>query len=391
MNIFVPRVKLMPKEAVLYKIIDKNKKLVECSACPRRCKIGENLYGFCGIRWNFDGKLFLVSHSLAIAVAIDPIEKKPLYHFYPGSMVLSISTTGCSWGCQFCQNWDISQRRFIAGWRLPPELVVELALAYGAQGITYTYNEPIVFIEYAYDIGIISKKHKLFNTMVTNGYMTDEAVDIVTKFVDAVTIDLKGHGDKELTKKLCYVLDVESVFNSMIELKKKGVFLEITDLVIPRYGDDINKMRKLAKWISENLGPETPLHLLKFHPDYKLLDIPSTPVKVLEKHVEVSKEEGLIYAYIGNVPGHQYEHTYCPSCLKPVIKRFGFDIVEHNLVNDSRCGFCGYRLNIVGGVNPKYKMDRFVYIPLETYTEFVHISYEKVRDFTLGDNLDKQN
>jgi len=374
----------MPKEALLYRLIDMNKRIVECTACPRRCKIGDGLYGFCGIRWNFNGKLYLVSYGLAIAVAIDPIEKKPLYHFHPGSAVFSMSTTGCSWGCIFCQNWDISQRRMIAGWKLPPETVVNIALAYGAHGITYTYNEPVVFVEYAYDVGVIAKKHNLFNTMVTNGYMTDETVDIVAKFVDAITVDLKGHGDQEVAKKLCLVPDVEPVFNTIVELKKKGVFVEITDLVIPKYGDDTEKARKLARWIVENLGPETPVHFLRFHPDYKLLDVPSTPVKTLEKHISVAREEGLVYTYIGNVPGHHYEHTYCPKCGKPVIKRLGFDIIEYNLDEELRCRYCGYKINIVGGVSSTYKLERFVYIPLELYTEFIHVKPSEIKKFILG-------
>lgn len=374
----------MPKEALLYRVIDKSKKLVECTACPRRCKLLDNQYGFCGIRWNFDGKLYLVSHGLAIAVAIDPIEKKPLYQFNPGSMVFSMSTTGCSWGCVFCQNWDISQRRVIAGWKLEPELAVKLATAYGAQGITYTYNEPVVFIEYAYDVGILARKEGLFNTMVTNGYMTDETIDLVVKFMDAATVDLKGHGDRDVARKLSLVPDIEPVFQAIIELKRRGVYIEITDLVIPRYGDDLEKARKLARWIVENLGPETPIHFLRFHPDYKLLDIPSTSVKVLEKHAAIAKEEGLHYVYLGNVPGHELENTYCPRCGKILIRRVGFDIVEVNLRDDMSCPYCGYKVNIVGRIHPTYKLDRFAYIPLEAYTEFIHIPNDKVRNFVFS-------
>lgn len=371
----------MPKEALLYRVVDAEKKLVECLACPRRCSVAEGKYGFCGIRWNIDGKLYLVSHGLAIAVAIDPIEKKPLYHFNPGSMVLSIATTGCNWACIFCQNWDISQRRVIAGWKLDPEVVVKLAEAYGAHGITYTYNEPIVFIEYAYDIGMIAKKHGLFNTMVTNGYMSDETIDLVAKFMDAATVDLKGHGDPEFARKLSSVPDTEPVFHAMVELKRKGVFIEVTDLVVPKYGDSIEKARKLARWIVENLGPETPLHFLRFHPDYKLLNVPSTPVEVLEKHVEVAKEEGLHYVYIGNVPGHELENTYCPSCGKVVVRRIGFDLVEWKLDNEMRCQYCGYRINIAGKLYPTYKLSRFVYLPLDAFTEFVHVPEHKVKEF----------
>ncbi len=375
----------MPKEALLYRLLDAERKIVECLACPRRCKIPEGAAGFCGIRWNFEGKLYLACHGLAIAVAIDPIEKKPLYHFNPGSAVFSMSTTGCSWACKFCQNWDISQRKVIAGWRLEPERIVELAKAYGAHGITYTYNEPVVFIEYAYDVGMLAKKHGLFNTMVTNGYMTDETIDLVSKFIDAATIDLKGHGDPEFAKKLCLVPPghMEYVFNAMIELKRKGVFIEVTDLVVPKYGDDLEKAKKLARWIVENLGPDTPLHFLRFHPDYQLLDVPSTPVEVLEKHVEIARAEGLRYVYVGNVPGHEYEHTYCPNCGSIVIRRFGFEILEVRLTEDNRCTNCGAKINIVGRVHPTYRLDRMVYIPLDLYTEFVHVPHTKLRNYVL--------
>jgi len=376
-------VSALPKEALLYRTIDSMRKMVECTACPRRCKLLEDQYGFCGIRWNFEGRLYLVSHGLAIAVAIDPIEKKPLYHFNPGSLVFSMSTTGCSWACQFCQNWDISQRKVIAGWKLPPELAVKLATAYGAQGMTYTYNEPIIFIEYAYDVGLLAKKYGLFNTMVTNGYMTEEAIDIVGKFIDAATVDLKGHGDREFARKFSMVYDTEPIFNALIELKKKGIFVEITDLVVPKYGDDLEKARKLARWIVENLGPETPVHFLRFHPDYQVTYLPSTPVNTLEKHIEVAKSEGLKHVYIGNVPGHHFENTYCANCGSTLIRRMGFDILEVNLRDDLRCPYCGYRANIAGKIHPMYKLERFVYVPLEAFTEFVHIKSNSIREFVL--------
>jgi len=374
---------ILPKEALLYKVIDSSKRLVECTACPRRCKLLDGQYGFCGIRWNFDGKLYLVSHGLAIAVAIDPIEKKPLYHFSPGSLVFSMSTTGCSWACKFCQNWDISQRRVVAGWRLEPELAVKLAMAYGAHGMTYTYNEPIIFLEYAYDVGVEARKHGLFNTMVTNGYMTEEAIDVVVKFMDAATVDLKGHGDKEFARKFSLVYDTEPIFNALVELKRKGVFIEITDLVVPKYGDDLDKARKLARWIVENLGPETPVHFLRFHPDYQVMDLPSTPIKTLEKHIDVAINEGLRHVYIGNVPGHKFENTYCPNCGRVVIRRMGFDILNVDLTEDLRCPSCRYKINIAGRVYPTYKLERFVYIPLEAFTEFVHIKPDSLRDFVL--------
>jgi len=367
------------KEALLYRVVDEG--IVECTACPRRCRLRHGQHGFCGVRWNVDGKLYLAVYGLAIAVAVDPIEKKPLYHFHPGSMVFSIATTGCNWACQFCQNWDISQRRVVAGWRLPPEMVVELAKASGAQGITYTYNEPVVFIEYAYDTGRIAKREGFFNTMVTNGYMTDETLDIVGKFVDAATVDIKGNADPEFAKKYSHVLDAEMILEAMKELKRKGVFIEVTDLVVPEVGADLNRARKLVRWICENLGPETPIHFLRFHPDYKMMDIPPTPVELLEKHAEVAKSEGMHYVYIGNVPGHSLENTYCPGCKKLLVRRIGFDILEWRITEDMRCPYCGYKINIAGRLHPTYRESRMRYIPLDLYTDFVSVEHNKVVDF----------
>ncbi len=367
----------MPKEALLYRRLDGN--VVECLACGRRCKVPEGSYGFCGVRWNLNGRLYLMVHSLLSAIAIDPIEKKPLYHFNPGSMVLSLSTFGCNWACRFCQNFDISQRRILEGWHVPPETLVQIAETYGAHGITFTYNEPTIFIEYAYDVASIAKKKGLFITFVTNGYLSDEAVDLAAKFLDAATVDFKGNGDPEFARKYSLVPNLEVVFNALVELKRKGVFIEITDLVIPEIGDNLEQTRKLVRWIVDNLGPDTPIHFLRFHPDYELLDIPPTPIETLEKHAQIAKEEGLKYVYIGNVPGHPLEHTYCPKCGKAVIKRFGFDILDVNLTEDNRCAFCGERINIGGRVWPTWRMpDRFVYIPIQTLAKYVRLSKEDI-------------
>ncbi len=370
------------KPSKLFRVVDEEKKVIECLACPRRCRIPDGGHGFCGVRWNFGGRAYLAVYGLAIAVAIDPIEKKPLYHFNPGSAVFSIATTGCTWACKYCQNWDISQRRMIAGWKLSPELVVKLAEAYGAHGITYTYNEPVVFIDYAYDIGVIAKKHGLFNTMVTNGYMSDETLDLVKQFIDAATVDVKGNGDDEFLQKFAAVPKghFEYVLQAMVEMKRSGIFVEVTNLVVPRYGDDLEKCRKLMRWIVENLGPETPVHFLRFHPDYKMLDVPPTPVETLEKHARVAKEEGLHYVYIGNVPGHELENTYCPNCGTLVVRRFGFEILEWRLDSEFRCPNCGYKLNFSGRLYPTYRSDRFAYVPLDLYTEFVHVPESKLRE-----------
>lgn len=188
-------------------------------------------------------------------------------HYNPGSMVLSIATTGCNWMCMYCQNFDISQRRRAEGWELNPEDIVKLAHELGAHGITYIYNEPTIFIEFAHDTGILAHKHGLFNTFVTNGYMTDESIDLASKFLDAATVDFKGNANPDFLKKFSGVPNPEEIFHTISELKRKGVFIEITDLVVPKIGDDLNYARKLVKWIVENLGPETPVHFLRFHPE----------------------------------------------------------------------------------------------------------------------------
>ena len=368
----------MVKEVSLYKRLENN--IVQCTACARRCKIPPNKYGFCGVRWNINGKLYLMVYGKLSAIAIDPIEKKPLYQFNPGSMVLSLSTYGCCWMCQFCQNYDISQRRLLEGFDVNPEMLVNIAETYNAHGITFTYNEPIIFMEYAYDVAKIAKRKGFFITFVTNGYMTDESIDLASKFLDAATIDFKGHGETKFLRRYCGVPDPEPIFQTILELKRKGVFIEITDLVVPKIGADLEQARKLCKWIVDNLGPETPIHFLRFHPDYNLLDIPWTPIELLEKHVEIAKQEGLKYVYIGNVPGHPYEHTYCPNCGKIVIKRYGFDILEVNVTEDNRCKYCGYKINIGGKIWPTWKLtDRFVYIPINLLTKYVKINVEEVK------------
>ena len=323
---------------------------VKCNLCHRRCIIKPGKYGVCGVRINIDGKLYTLVYGLLTAVNVDPIEKKPLMHFYPGSSVLSISTTGCNFFCQFCQNWTISQLRHdeIYGQYATPEEVVRWALNYGADGISYTYNEPTIFYEFMYDVAELAKKHGLFNTMVTNGYMTPEAVDEIGSFMDAATVDFKGAGNKKFYHKYIYVPEPERIFETLLAMKEKGWWIEITNLVVPRYGDKEEDIRRLAKWIVENLGPETPFHLLRFHPEYRMMDVPPTPIETLEKLAKIAEDEGLKHVYIGNVPGHPKEHTYCPQCGFPVIKRYGFFIEEYNLTEDGKCPKCGYKLNIKG-------------------------------------------
>jgi len=282
---------------------------------------------------------------------LDPIEKKPLMHFEPGSYVLSISTVGCNFFCMFCQNWEISQSRLekgLYGQYVEPEEVIELALSRGASGISYTYNEPTVFYEYMYEVAKLAKREGLFNTMVTNGYLSPEAVHELAPLMDAATVDFKGSANAHFYRKYMGVPDPNPIFDTLNEMKARGFFLEVTNLIVPKYGDKEEDLRKLARWIVDNLGPETPFHLLRFYPHYRMASLPPTPVEILERLAKIAKDEGLNYVYIGNVWGHPMENTYCPKCGKLVIKRLGFDIIDWKLKEDNRCPYCGYKLNIKG-------------------------------------------
>ncbi|MGC8665043.1 MAG: AmmeMemoRadiSam system radical SAM enzyme [Nitrososphaeria archaeon] len=342
----------MKKEAQLLKKKDGR---IECLACARGCTLGEGQIGFCGVRGVYGGKLYLLNYGVLNALHMDPIEKKPLVHFHPGSKVLSMGTTGCSWACSFCQNYDLSQRKRVEGYEITPEEVLNIAKKYEADGLAYTYNEPSIFAEFAHDVGVMAHRSSLFNVFVSNGYFTDEGVDYFSEFLDGITVDFKGNANRDFLRKYAAVPDPEPIFRSLKELKDKKIHIEITDLVVPKIGDNIEDAKKLSRWIADNLGEDTPIHFLRFHPDYKLLWLPETPVKTLEEHYRAAKGEGLKYIYIGNVPGHPYESTYCPNCGSPVIKRYGFDIIEYNLDEDNRCKFCGYKLPIVG----KFKKESF--------------------------------
>ena len=338
------------KEAMLYEQLPEKK--VKCNLCSRRCTIPEGKVGFCLVRKNDGGTLHSLVYGKACSAQIDPINKKPLSHFCPGSMVMSIATVGCNFRCKFCDNWVISQEKDIKGYDLPPEKVVEAAKENGCQGISYTYTEPTIFFEYAYDTAKIAHDHGLFNTFVTNGYMTPEAVQTIAPFLDAATVDFKGGGDPDFYREFSAVPSVKPIYEALKEMKKQGIHLEITNLVIPRMGDSMERIRELALWIKDNLGEDTPFHLLRFHPNYGLTEAPATPIKTLEQAYETAREIGLNYVYIGNVPGHRYENTYCPNCKALIIKRFSFEIVKWHLTKDMKCPECGRAIAIKGQFHP---------------------------------------
>ncbi len=351
------------REAILQKP-DQSGRIV-CTACARYCRIGEGQVGLCGVRGVVDGKLRLFVYGRVITGHVDPIEKKPVTHYMPGSKIFSIATTGCNWLCQYCQNFDISQRRRVEGVEASPEQVVEMALRYKSDGIAYTYNEPSIFMEYAHDIGVIARRRGLINIFVTNGYWTPDAVSMAGEFLDCATVDFKGSGDREFVRRYIGIPDAEPIFQTILEMRDKtGIHIEITDLIVPTIGDNLDAARRLSRWVYENLGPETPIHFLRFHPDYKLMHLPWTPIETLEKHCEIARAEGLQYVYIGNVPGHRYENTYCHGCGVVVIERHGYDILDWRLDNDNRCMQCGCKIPIVGRP-PKRKVNgRSRFIPV---------------------------
>ena len=351
----------MNKEAILYEKLPDDK--VRCTACARYCQIKKDQIGLCGIRGNKDGKLELFVYGKVIAGHVDPIEKKPVTHYYPGSKIFSIATTGCNWLCRYCQNSDISQRRKVEGVDMTPDEVVNTAIKYGAQGIAYTYNQPSIFIEFARDCGIAARKKGLMNIFVSNGYDTPQTVKMMGEFLDAITVDFKGSAELEFTRKFIGVPDPKPIFDTLLEIRDKTkIHVEITDLIVPKVGDNLEYARKLSKFIYDEFGPEMPIHFLRFHPDYKMMDYEPTPVKTLEKHYQVAKEEGLKYVYLGNVPGHPWEHTYCSECNKIVVKRFGFDIQGWNMDKDNKCKFCGNQIPIIGPLHKNYKQNRFQFV-----------------------------
>jgi pyruvate formate lyase activating enzyme len=339
-------------EAQLYESLDGGK--VRCTACARYCTVPSGSHGFCFVRKNEDGKLVLLSYGRAAAVQVDPIEKKPLSHFHPGSRVYSIGTVGCNWRCQYCQNAEISQEREVSGRPLSPAAAVEGARRLGCSGITFTYNEPTIFIEYALDV--IEEAHRagLFANFVTNGYMTPEAVELLGPKLDAVSVDFKGSGEAGFMRKYITAKGPDPILSTLKDLQQRGVHVEVTDLIVPEVGESDDATRKLARFLVDALGPEVPFHLLRFHPDYHMMDLPVTPVKTLERLHAIAKSEGLEYAYLGNVWGHRLEHTYCPGCGAVAVKRYGSTIQSWNLDASNRCRNCGKSIPIVGSFSTEY-------------------------------------
>lgn len=322
---------------------------VKCDLCGRRCNITEGGKGVCNARINKKGVLYALSYGRTCSASVDPIEKKPLFHFHPGARAFSVSSPFCNFFCRFCNNWVISQQRSPARTEeMLPQQVVDTAQRYESDGISYTYTEPTVFYEWAYESSKIAHQAGLFNTFVTNGYMTPEAVETISPYLDAATVDFKGAGDQKFYTEMMRVPSTEPIYDCLQAMKNHHIHIEITNLIIPEYGDSDELLGELASWIRSHLGADTPLHILRFYPSYELIDVPWTPVDTIERGVKIAREEGLNYVYAGNVPGHDGENTYCPSCHQLLIHRDSFKVVGWKLTKEMRCPNCGEKIPIKG-------------------------------------------
>ncbi len=315
-----------------------NKK-IKCQLCPRACTVGDRERGYCGVRENHGGTYYSLVHSRVCAAHIDPIEKKPLFHYLPGTLALSLATAGCNVNCKFCQNWDISQVRpeQVPADYAPPKLVAELAKQRDCPTIAYTYSEPVVFSEYLMDAADAGHAAGVRSVVVSNGYMQEEALKTAYGKMDAVKIDLKAF--TESYYKDVVMGELKPVLDSLVTLRKMGRWTEIVYLVVPTLNDGDAEFRGLARWIKTNLGTDVPVHFTQFHPEYLLKNLPITPVPTLERAKAIADAEGLHYVYIGNVPGHPAENTYCPMCHHIVVERAGLT-VKQILIRKGACSFC---------------------------------------------------
>lgn len=319
---------------------------VECLLCPRRCILANYQRGDCRVRVNVEGKLYTLVYGKACAVHIDPIEKKPLFHYLPGTAIYSIATAGCNLHCKNCQNWEISQQapEDTRNVNLAPGEVVAAAQRTGCLSIAYTYTEPNVFYEYVWDTARLGRAAGLKNVMVTAGYIEPEPLRALCPLIDAANVDLKAYSD-DFYREICGGR-LAPVLKALLIYKEMGVWLEVTNLVIPDLNDASASIRALVRWHIDNLGPDVPLHFSRFYPMYKLANLPPTPEETLTRAREIGLEEGLRYVYVGNVPGHPGNNTYCPKCGLALVERHGFDILAYRL-NENRCGRCG---EVIAGV-----------------------------------------
>lgn len=314
---------------------------VQCELCPRLCRIGPGQSGDCRIRINLDGKLRATTFGLPAAVHVDPIEKKPLFHFLPGSRSFSLATVGCNLHCKYCQNWEISQcnPEDAEVYALGPAQVVEATLGKDCPSISYTYTEPLVYYEYTLETSRLARQRGLRNVLVTGGYLNPGPLAEMYRVTDASNTDLKAFDDG-FYRSVCGGATLRPVLDGLVLAKRMGIWLEITNLVIPTLNDDPDAIASMCRWIVQNLGKDTPLHFSRFWPRHLLRALPPTPPETLARAREIALGEGIHYAYVGNVPGEQGESTACPGCGELLIRRIGYDTHVAGL-RDGRCGSCG--------------------------------------------------
>ncbi|MCK4967857.1 MAG: AmmeMemoRadiSam system radical SAM enzyme [Candidatus Aenigmarchaeota archaeon] len=334
------------KEALLYQQLANNK--VKCLACAHQCVLAPNQRGICGVRINKQGKLYSLIYQRAITENVDPIEKKPLFHFLPGSLALSIATIGCNFTCLHCQNFSISQyphshNNEIIGQILSPQQVIDDALANHCQSIAYTYTEPTIFFEYALAIMKLAKKNKLKNVWVSNGYFTEQTARLVAPYLDAINIDLKFFDD-QLYQQVCGGR-LQPILNSLKLIKQLNVWLEVTTLLIPGYTDQKNQLSKIAKFIANELDVNTPWHISRFSPVYKMLEVSPTPIDLIKATAKIGKQAGLHYVYTGNFLDDKSENTYCPNCQTLLVQRQGYQIERFD--QQEKCPKCGQKIDLI--------------------------------------------
>ncbi len=316
---------------------------VKCNICPNRCILKEGQESICRTHVVKDNKLYSIAYGNPCSVHIDPIEKKPLYHFFPESRAYSIATAGCTLACLNCQNWEISQEspKNTTNMDLMPSEVVADAASNGCKSIAYTYSEPVAFYEYTYETAKLARARGLKNLMISNGYINEQPLRDLCKYIDAANINLKSFSDEIYTK--LNGGSLQPILDTLKVMKEEGVWLEITNLVVPSWTDNLDMIRQMTSWLVKNNFSDSPLHFLRFFPLYKLTNLPYTPLATLEKARQIALDAGMKYVYVGNVPGTTYENTVCPGCKKTVIERQGFTILSNNIRNGS-CKFCGGKI-----------------------------------------------
>ncbi|MBI4282867.1 MAG: AmmeMemoRadiSam system radical SAM enzyme [Chloroflexi bacterium] len=334
------------REALLYEKLPNSR--VQCHICQWRCKIGPDKFGVCGMYQNQSGTLFNLNYAIVSSVAADPVEKKPLFHFFPGSLVFSLGTLGCNFHCKHCQNWEISSANSGAIQRgceeVTPQAAIELAKGYRCQGIAWTYNEPSIWFEYTLDSARLAKESNLYTVYVTNGYLSPEALDTIGPYLDAWRVDIKGFSDF-VYRDLAKVPHWREILEVAQRAKSKWkMHVEVVTNIIPTLNDDDQQLEGIAHWIRSELGELTPWHVTRFYPQYHMTHLPPTPISTLERAYDIGQKAGLKFIYTGNVPGHKSENTTCYSCGKLIVERFGYQTKVVGL-EGSRCRFCGAELN----------------------------------------------